>query len=121
MVKGFDDAVIWMKIWQTKTVKFGPEEWYGEYDENNLVTFPESEVWDLSQYTEWDTIYLWMWMPAKIIKVTDKDLTLDFNHELAWKTLIFDITVKENFWKEDNTNNELLQEEVVETAEEVNE
>ena len=49
---------------------------------------------DLSQFEEWQTIYLWIWMPAKIIKVTNKDVTLDLNHELAWKDLIFDITIK---------------------------
>ena len=109
MVKWFDNAVIWMKKWQTKTVNFGPEEWYGEYDEKNVVTFPESEAWDLSQYTEWDTVYLWMWMPAKILKITDKDITLDLNHELAGKNLIFDITVKEISWEVNNTDNEIEQ------------
>ena len=94
MVKWFDNAVIWMKVWQTKTVEFWPEEWYGEYDKSLVVTYPASEVWDLSQFNEWDTVYLWMWMPAKIVKITDKDVTFDFNHELAGKNLIFDITVK---------------------------
>ncbi len=94
MVKWFDNAVIWMKVWQTKTVEFWPEEWYGEYDKSLVVTYPASEVGDLSQFNEWDTVYLWMWMPAKIVKITDKDVTFDFNHELAGKDLIFDITVK---------------------------
>ena len=94
MVKWFDNGVIWMKVWQTKTVQFWPEEWYGEYDKSLVVTYPASEVGDLSQFKEWDTIYLWMWMPAKIVKITDKDVTFDFNHELAWKNLIFDITLK---------------------------
>ena len=94
MVKWFDNAVIWMKVWQTKTVEFWPEEWYGEYDKSLVVTYPASEVGDLSQFNEWDTVYLWMWMPAKIVKITDKDVTFDFNHELAGKNLIFDITVK---------------------------
>jgi len=94
MVKWFDNAVIWMKVWQTKTVEFWPEEWYGEYDKSLVVTYPASEVGDLSNFKEWDTVYLWMWMPAKIVKITDKDVTFDFNHELAGKDLIFDITVK---------------------------
>lgn len=94
MVKWFDNGVIWMKVGQTKTVQFWPEEWYGEYDKSLVVTYPASEVGDLSQFKEWDTIYLWMWMPAKIEKITDKDVTFDFNHELAGKNLIFDITVK---------------------------
>jgi len=94
MVKWFDDGVIWMKLWQTKTVQFWAEEWYGEYDESLVVTAPIDEVGDVSQFSEWDTVYLWMGYPAKIIKITDKDVTFDMNHELAGKDLIFDITMK---------------------------
>jgi FKBP-type peptidyl-prolyl cis-trans isomerase 2 len=35
-----------------------------------------------------------MGYPAKIVKITDKEVTFDMNHELAGKDLIFDITVK---------------------------
>ena len=94
MVKWFDEWVIWMKVWQTKTVQFWPEKWYGEYDDSLIMNAPIDEVWDLSQFSEWDTVYLWMGYPAKIVKITDKEVTFDMNHELAGKDLIFDITVK---------------------------
>ena len=94
MVKWFDNGVIWMKVWQTKTVQFWPEEWYGEYDEDLVVTAPIEEVGDVSQFSEWDTVYLWMGYPAKIVKITDKEITFDMNSELAGKDLIFDITLK---------------------------
>jgi len=94
MVKWFDDGVIWMKVWQTKTVQFWPEEWYGQYDKSLVVTAPISDFGDVSQFKEWDTVYLSMWYPAKIVKITDKEITLDMNHELAGKNLIFDITMK---------------------------
>jgi FKBP-type peptidyl-prolyl cis-trans isomerase 2 len=32
---------------------------------------------------------------VKIVKVTDTDVHLDTNHELAGKALIFDITIEE--------------------------
>mgnify|MGYP003292903249 CR=1 FL=1 len=95
MIKWFDEWVIGMKLWQTKTVKFGPEKWYGERNEDLVMTYSAEEIWDLSQYQEWMTVYLGMWMPAKITKVTDKELTIDLNHELAGKSLIFDITIKQ--------------------------
>ncbi len=97
MVKWFDDWVIWMKVWQTKTVQFWPEEWYGEYDESLVMAVSIDELWDISELKEWETIYLWMWYPAKITKITDKEVTFDMNSELAWKSLIFDITLKDNF------------------------
>ena len=94
MIKWFDNWVIGMKLWQTKTVKFWPEEWYGQINEEYILTYTQDEIWDLSQFKQWQTIYLWIWATAKIINVTDKEITLDLNHELAWKDLIFDITIK---------------------------
>ena len=94
MIKWFDNWVVEMKLWQTKTVQFWPEEWYGKYDESLVVTAPIDEVGDVSQFAEWDTVYVWMGYPAKIIKITDKEVTFDMNSELAWKNLIFDITIK---------------------------
>jgi len=103
MVKWFDDGVIWMKVWQTKTVQFWPEEWYGEYDESLVMPVSIDELWDINGLKEWDTIYLWMWYPAKIVKITDKEVTFDMNSELAWKSLIFDITLKDNFGQTNQT------------------
>jgi len=94
MIKWFDNWVIWMKLWQTKTVKFWPEEWYGKYDESLVVKAPIDEVGDVSQLNVWDTVYLWMGYPAKILEITNKEVIFDMNHELAGKDLIFDITVK---------------------------
>ena len=94
MIKWFDNWVVWMKLWQTKTVEFWPDEWYGQRNEQYVLTYTAEEVGDLSQFQEWQTIYLGIWAAAKIIKVTDKEVTLDLNHELAWKNLIFDITIK---------------------------
>lgn len=94
MIKWFDNWVVGMKLWQTKTVQFWADEWYGQRNEQYVMTYTADEVWDLSQFTEGQTVYLWIWAAAKIIKVTDKEVTLDLNHELAGKDLIFDITVK---------------------------
>lgn len=122
MVKWFDNGVIGMKIWQTKTVQFGPKEWYWEYDESLVVKVSKNEVWDTSQLSEWDTVYLGMGYPAKILKITDKEVTFDMNHELAGKNLIFDITLKENIGSELDTNVQNSTEETTdETVEEITE
>lgn len=118
MVKWFDNGVIWMKLWQTKTVQFGPEEWYGEYDESAVMTIWEKEFWDLSQFAEGDYVSLGMGFAAKVLKVTDKDITLDLNHELAGKNLIFDITLKENAGANENTDIQNVSEEAPEVSEE---
>ena len=94
MIKWFDEAVIWMKVWQTKTVQFWPEKWYWNRNEQYVMSYSAEEVWDLSKFIEGQRIYLWIWAAALITKVTDKEITIDLNHELAGKELIFDITVK---------------------------
>ena len=94
MIKWFDEWVVWMKVWQTKTVQFWPEKGYGQRREDYVMTYSAEEVWDLTKFTQGQRIYLWIWAAALITEVTDKSITLDLNHELAWKTLIFDITIK---------------------------
>ena len=94
MVKWFDNWVIWMKLGQTKTVKFGPEEWYWLYDSNKVETYSAAEVWDLSQYELWLYICKDWYTCGTVTKLTDKEMVVDFNGEFAGKDLIFDITVK---------------------------
>ena len=94
VVKWFDEWVVWMKVWQTKTIQFWPEDWYGEYDKESIITVPVTQFWDISQLKEWDVVDLWMGMSARILKIVDEEILFDFNHELAWKNLIFDITLK---------------------------
>ncbi len=94
MIKWFDEWVIWMKVWQTKTVQFWPEKWYWQRNDGYVMTYSAEEVWDLSKFKQGQRIYLWIWAAALITEVTDKSITLDLNHELAGKNLIFDITVK---------------------------
>ena len=93
-LKWFDEWVIWMKVWQTKTVQFWPEKWYWQRREDYVMTYSAEEVWDLSKFTQGQRVYLWIWAAALITEVTDKSITLDLNHELAGKDLIFDITIK---------------------------
>ena len=93
-LKWFDNWVVGMKVWQTKTVQFWPEDGYWVYVKGDVVKYTLDEVWDLSKLEEWGTIDLWMWMSAKILELTDKYVVLDFNHELAGKNLVFDITLK---------------------------
>ena len=93
-VKWFDEWVIWMKVWQTKTVQFWPEEWYGEYDKTKVEKFTSNDIWDLSKYELWMMFQKSYYEIGVITSITDKEMVVDFNHELAGKNLIFDITLK---------------------------
>ena len=92
MIKGFDDGVIGMKINEKKTITIQPEQAYGVIDSKKLVTV------DKNSFAQFDQMKVGMIVSAgnysgKIIAKTDSNAIIDFNHELAGKTLIFEITL----------------------------
>lgn len=95
MIAGFDRGVEGMKIWQTKTIEIPAIDAYGERNEENVISVPKSQLQLPWQYKEWEILYAPNDQSVKIHKVTDTEVFLDMNHELAGKVLIFDITIKE--------------------------
>ena len=94
MIKWFDNWVIWMNVWQTKTVKFWPDEWYWQRSSEYMISYTKDEIGDFSVYNIWDYFQPNPFAYGIITNITDKEMVVDFNHELAWKDLIFDITIK---------------------------
>ena len=96
MIKGFDEWVLNMKIWDKKNLKLTPSEGYWEYDETKIQIVPKTE---LKSFTDaWIELEIWWILPTQMwnlkIKETDEiSITIDLNHELAWKKLIFDIEI----------------------------
>jgi FKBP-type peptidyl-prolyl cis-trans isomerase 2 len=93
MIPGFDAAVIGMKINQTKTATLSPAEAYGEYDATKINSYSTEGV-DISGLQVGMQIYAPNGSIGTITEITDKEITLNSNHELAGKSLIFDITIK---------------------------
>lgn len=94
MIPGFDTAVEWMKIGQTKTISIWAADAYGERDEEKVMKLPKENIANSENYKKWEKIVAANGMSFLVYDVTDTDLLIDTNHELAWKTLIFDITLK---------------------------
>jgi FKBP-type peptidyl-prolyl cis-trans isomerase 2 len=91
MIKGFDKSIIGMKIGEEKTIKCPPEEAYGIYDKNLTLEVPIQEL-NLTKPPEiGQTFWNQYGNKFKVIAANDTYVTLDANHELAGKTLIFDI------------------------------
>jgi len=90
MIKGFDNAVIGMKVGEEKTVTIPPEEAYGEYNETLVLAVPLDGL-GVSEPPEIGQIFPSPYGQFKVIDVNETHATLDFNHELAGKTLVFDI------------------------------
>ncbi len=95
MISGFEQAVLGMKIGESKTVTIPADEAYGPYRDDLVLVInreelppgPDPEVGQQLQLTRPDggtSI-------GPITNVTDTTITVDFNHHLAGKDLTFEI------------------------------
>jgi len=95
LISGFDAALSGMKIGEVKKVKVEPKEAYGEINPENFQTVPQTnfpngfefEVDNMvrGQDAEGQSVI------ARIDKVNEDTVILDFNHPLAGKNLNFEI------------------------------
>jgi FKBP-type peptidyl-prolyl cis-trans isomerase 2 len=94
VVAGFDAAINWMKIWETKRVTIEPKDAYGEYDNNKIASVDKAIFEDAKiAPTTWQVYQMWGQI-IKVLQVWTKAIQVDANHPMAGKTLIFDITLK---------------------------
>ncbi len=93
VIKGFDDAVVGMNVGEEKEIKVMPANGYGEQDDNLVRAFPKDKLpKDPSpragiilsfRSPEGQTIM------ARIDRIEENKVFLDFNHPLAGKNLNF--------------------------------
>ncbi len=97
VIKGFDDAVMGMRKGEEKTVRIPPGEAYGPANPMLVQKLPRDQLPKEPEPKPGMTLVATMpegdQIPAKITKVDKDSITLDFNHPLAGKTLIFRIKV----------------------------
>jgi len=95
LIQGLEDALVDMEPGERKRVTVAPADAYGEYDEELLFEVNRAEVFGNLEVKEGQIIEL----PndevgvllLKVLKVNDKKVLLDGNHELAGQTLTFDL------------------------------
>lgn len=102
VVKGFDDAVTGMEVGEEKEFTIKPEQAYGEYNEKLKQKVPKDKLPPGHEPKEGMVLLLstpqGQQMPVRIVAVNENDVTLDMNHPLAGKTLIFKIKILEINW-----------------------
>lgn len=99
VIPGFDQGVIGMAIGDSKTLTIPPEDAYGPIREDMIVEVKKDQIpkdVDASvgqklqaQQPNGQPI------PVTIIGVSDDTVTIDANHPLAGKTLVFDVELVE--------------------------
>ncbi|OAA29712.1 peptidylprolyl isomerase [Kosmotoga arenicorallina S304] len=99
VIKGFDEAIVGMKVGEKKTVNIPFEEAYGPHMDELVFSFsredlPEDlnpEIGQRLQMVTGDGKRI----NVTITAISEKDITLDANHPLAGKNLIFEIELVE--------------------------
>ena len=90
MIAGFDRAVVGMKVGDKKTVTIPAAEAYGERNEDLLVEYDREEL-PADIVPEVGMKLNAAGRMVTITEVTETTFTIDSNHELAGKDLIFEI------------------------------
>lgn len=97
VIKGFDDAVVGMDLNEEKEIKIAPEEAYG-MPNNTLMREIPINVLPKGQEPKEGMVLVMKTkeghqLQARIAKITKDSVSLDMNHPLAGKTLIFKIKI----------------------------
>ncbi len=97
VVSGFDAAVMGMEVGEEKEFTLNPEEAYGMPDEKAIQKVPKDKF--PKEAKEGMVIGIPLpdghQIPAKIVKIDDKEVTIDLNHPMAGKVLKFKIKIIE--------------------------
>ena len=95
VVPGFDNAVIGMEKDEEKEVTLKPEVAYGNKNPQAIQKVPKASFPPEAKEGMMIGVPLpnGQQIPAKITKIDDKEVTIDMNHPMAGKTLIFKIKI----------------------------
>lgn len=99
LIPGFDRALVGMQPGQAKTIELSPQDGYGDHRDELVLTVNRAELpseitpvlglqLQLTQDNEQYTV-------VTISEINGDRITLDANHPLAGKTLVFDIKLVE--------------------------
>ena len=96
LISGLDEAISKMEVGETADVLVEPKDAYGEYNEEMTQILPKEQFADIEleigmklygSDEQGNTIQV------KVKDIQDDTVTIDHNHELAGKTLLFTIAI----------------------------
>lgn len=95
MIPGFEKGVMGMKVNETKVITLPPEDAYGEVSDKYVINVSVATLNESNITAEVGTnVYTATGAMGVIKAVANGNATIDFNHPLAGKTLVFTVTVR---------------------------
>jgi FKBP-type peptidyl-prolyl cis-trans isomerase 2 len=97
LIQGFVDGLMDMTVGEKKTVEIESQNAYGDFNENLISTVPKNQVPEGIQVGEGLQATAPNGTPINVLvtEVNDETITVDANHPLAGKKLIFDLELVE--------------------------
>lgn len=95
MIPGMEKWVLWMKVWEEKTLVIAASEAYWEARPELLQDLPKENFEKEGINPVVGETYNFGIARWKVLEIWDETIKLDFNHELAWKELTFVVTLVE--------------------------
>lgn len=97
IIEGLDEAVVGMAVGEEATVTVPPEKAYGEYDPDRVREYdPETfegmvgKPPEIGLHVEAEN-----GLHGDVVGISEEAVQVDFNHELAGKTLVFDVEIED--------------------------
>ncbi len=96
VIPGFENGVVGLEVGDKKTIEVPPTEGYGERDERMVQQIERARI-DVEDLQEGQVLGLQadngQNYQATVVGMDEESVTLDFNHFLAGKTLVFEVEV----------------------------
>lgn len=101
VIPGFENAVVWMKVGESKNITIAPADAYGAYDPTYIQPVNMTELIEANITPSVNMTIPTMYGLVRVdsIQINESDynnsiVNIDFNHPLAGKTLHFRITLR---------------------------
>ncbi len=98
IIPGLEKELLGMKVGDKKTVTVKPEEGYGLVLKEAIKRVPKEAISNANELKVGDMVGAsngGHTFRAVVKEIGEKEITLDFNHPLAGKELVFDVEIKE--------------------------
>jgi len=94
VITGFDNAVLGMKIGEEKTFTILPEEAYGSRQDALIIDMNKTQLTEMIGIEPYVGMELTSENgPVVVVDLNDENATIDLNHPLAGKELIFTVKI----------------------------
>lgn len=93
LIPGMDEALLGMEVGEKKNITIPPEKGYGMPRDDLIINVPTSEFKKAGIEPIEGAYIMTDSGIAQITAIGEENVTLDFNHPLAGKTLVFEVEV----------------------------